>query len=826
MTTSPHSLLQQKQIVAALSRLSKMETLQCFDPVNPKSRPTATQLEVLQDIGSVAHRYVTAGNQCLPAGTLVMTPKGPVSIESILPGDMVYDEYGKEITVLKTFQNGPKEVADLTLRGVSWASCTPTHAFQIVDCRDIIRQREVGKLGRDDKISRVTVRAPLGHKRVKDSYALGALLGDGCSRQSQRYIQISSETALIPDKVAGLIGNTARKLHESNYTWSVGYGEVSYYQEWCKGRYAHEKIVDIEELRNWDRQSLLDFVAGVVDTDGSIYAAQDHISISVSMQAKSVIDALRWAFLALWQVPMSLSVDAREGKYKNGPVYNLYTRNSSFIRDILLELDPYIVSPQKKWREEYATLGGKRTRHDCLGLKYGFNRRVEETYDIHVASSTNLYLLANGLVTHNSGKSQLAAREVAWVFTESHPFWKRNDEWGSEPLLLLIVSRVGAQGEDVLWRKISAFLDPADYTIKRSGSQLEKVIHNKNGNTLLFKSHHNEADAREKLQAYVAHYVWLDELPRSFRIIEELHRRVQAKKGPFLATFTPKDVNIEIQKIVDHGRAPYSKKYQFHMFDNPIYSEKDKADILASMSTYSETYRNTLLRGDWATGEDQVYYFDYDTMVESPPDYSASWRHVEVVDPALKSALGLTVWAENPLTNIWYLVRADYVRGIYVPTELVKKVQEIVSGYRIVKRRADPHEVWYIQTAGSMGIHYEGVYKKNERKGELIKKFQESLGSKIRISPWCGDFLTEIQDCRWSDRADGKIVNASSYHLLDTAQYFTDSIPAPDNSQLALPAHAWLYQQNEKRKVAEVRKQISIASRIKKRSGRWKPGYR
>lgn len=421
---------------------------------------------------------------------------------------------------------------------------------------------------------------------------------------------------------------------------------------------------------------------------------------------------------------------------------------------------------------------------------------------------------------NQSGKSQLAAREVAWVFSNSHPFWQRPEEWGTEPLLLLIVSRVGAQGEDVLWRKISAFLDPADYTMKRMGNQLEKVIH-KNGNTLLFKSHHNEADAREKLQAYVAHYVWLDELPGSFRIVEELHRRVQAKRGIFIATFTPKDVNIEIQRIVDSSRPPTAKKYQFHMFDNPIYTEADKKQILESLETYSETYRNTILKGDWATGEDQVYHFDYETMVEAPRNYHHGWRHYEVVDPALSSKLGLTVWAEDPTTSIWYCVRDDYIRGILVPTDLVDKVAELTAPYNIIRRKSDPHEVWYIQTAASKGRIYDGVYKKNERKGALIKNLQEKLGSRIRIAPWCTNFLTEVQDCRWSDRTDGKIVNGSKFHILDTAQYFADDIPPPDTSASNLPFHDWLYRENEKRKVARDKLVAKAATRARiQRGGR------
>lgn len=412
---------------------------------------------------------------------------------------------------------------------------------------------------------------------------------------------------------------------------------------------------------------------------------------------------------------------------------------------------------------------------------------------------------------NQSGKSQLAAREAAWVFTETHPFWERPESWGAEPLLMLIVARVGKQSDDVLWRKIRGFLDPAEYTAKYGGGHiLEKVINKKNGNTMLFFSHHSPDEAREKLQAFVAHYVWLDELPRSYRLVEELQRRVQAKRGPFLATFTPKDVNIEVQRLVDALRPPTGKKYQFHMFDNPIYNETDKVRILDSMATYSETYRNTLLKGDWMTGSEQVYYFNYDQMVQDlPAHYSPSWRHMESVDPALKSALGLTVWGEDPTTHRWYCVLAEYVKGVYVPTELVAKVKDMTKSFNIVKRVCDPHESWYIHTAASMGIAYDTVYNKNDRKPELIKGLQEKLGGRLVLTPRAQELITEFNDCRWSAVAEQKIVNSSSYHLLDSAQYFADTMPRPAVQQLSLPFHDYLYRENEKRKIAISKKNQS-----------------
>jgi len=52
-------------------------------------------------------------------------------------------------------------------------------------------------------------------------------------------------------------------------------------------------------------------------------------------------------------------------------------------------------------------------------VSYGNNSRVEPTYDIHVDSNTNLYLLANGAVTHNTS----SVEGPADVTAESHQLW-------------------------------------------------------------------------------------------------------------------------------------------------------------------------------------------------------------------------------------------------------------------------------------------------------------------------------------------------------------------------------------------------------------------
>jgi phage terminase large subunit-like protein len=421
---------------------------------------------------------------------------------------------------------------------------------------------------------------------------------------------------------------------------------------------------------------------------------------------------------------------------------------------------------------------------------------VHEIYDITVSHHNSVYV-CDGYLTGNSGKSQLAARETAWVLTETHPYWKRPERIGQDKLQLLVLGRVGKQIEEVLWRKIYSFLDPESVHIQRIGGTIQKVTYKPNGNTILFLSHHNTNEAREKAQGFTADYVWIDELPGSVKIFEELHRRVQARDGRLIATFTPKTYNKEIREWVDNLKAPYSKKYTFSMLDNPIYTEAKKKQLIEEMSSMPEGFRRMVLNGDWYAGDGAVYNIP-ENFEEAPEGYSPAWRHVESCDPALSSKFGITVWAENPETNIWYCIRSEYIAGIPDPNEMFEAAQKITKGLNIVKRVCDPEANWYTGLARGKGVHYVGPNKVG-RKAELIKNLQTLITTgRLKCAPWCDVLLKEFETCQWSETSREHIVNSHSFHTIDSAQYFADLIPKPEKVPLRGSWEQQLRAANEK----------------------------
>lgn len=776
---------QQQILAAAIKRKQQLDAQMAFDANNPKSRPTIVQEAILKEFGKKIIQLARGGNQCLIGSTLVLTPTGTRRIDELQPGDFVFSEHGTPIRVLKTFQNGRKKTKGLVRRGQEILRCTADHVFLVEEFSQqngkSLGRQELSALNLKDNVAivRQFVQTPMGLETPFAPYSLGAFLGDGCSRN--RRLSISGKEG-VPQAVAQELQTTVSKSSNLNYTWYFGQGTKvpDYYDVFCYNKYAHEKRLPYNTVKNWTRVSLIKLIAGLYDTDGalSFSSKAKTITWSLCMQAKEIVETVQRLLLDLWQIDSSISIDNRP-KYANGPCYVLAIRNPHEIKRMLLELQPHLVSTHKHWKEEYNSLG-KRSRPHHMSLKFTGEEREEEVYDISVDSPTNLYLLANGLVTHNCGKSQLGSRLIAWLLAENHPYWTRPPEWGQEPLQIIILGRNSKQMEDSLFRRIKAFFQEGELREVRIGNILQKVEHRLTKNSIIFQSYENENQARERVQSYSAHCVWIDEMPHTLALIDECLRRIQAKNGHMLLTFTPLIVSQEVRKFCDNLDNSIGKVYRLKMFDNPIYTPERQQEILAQMATLPEHVIKARLEGEWMAAENSVYYFDYNQMVEAPTNYSPAWRHVESSDPASTSAHGLCVFAEDPATGVWYLVKDDQLTNIQDPVNLLNKVMERTAGLNIVRRIYDPAAAWYAGIASRFGIQYMPVYHKQGRKMELIKQLQEKLGQTIKIAPWCTSFIDQIMNCHWSETNEMKIAKAQKYHLLDAATYFADNIPKPE----------------------------------------------
>ena len=798
-----------KMLLAAIAKLDKLRLQECFDPINPDSKPTPIQQEVLDDITKHKIQIIRAGNQCKPATSMVLMASGTLKpISEIKEGDLVksYDSNLRRLVnapVVHVWKNGKKPVFRYTVNACGlYTDSTKNH--EMVQ----ISQTYAYKKCNIDTIKKLVFYRPeeVAPTGVVDKKweLLGYLLGDGCFTKlgkNYRGIQFSSKRVSYVDYLQTI-------LDDGYYWWSSGTGDYylrspegtrgsNKYVHWIRelglaGHRAGNKFIP-QELFEQNTATRWSFLSGLIATDGWISGRKLGFSTTSP-------DLARGMLLLLWSLGVKGTLFERVRESENHA--NEFSIEVRGTQDLTI-LKKYLKVPAKHFTTEFKPQRNQK-QFSHFTKKDGIYLGEMETYDLTIGHDDHNYI-CDGYVTGNSGKSQTCARIVTWMMTETHPKWKKPVDWGAEPLLCVVAGRSGKQIEESLLPKIRSYLEPGTYKEVRTGNMIQR-LELTNGNRIVFQSLENPNMARDRLQSYVAHLVWVDELPPTVDIMNELMVRIQARSGHLLASFTPLVRNIKVQKFVDGLVEPIAKTYRFKMLDNPLYANIErKAEILATMAHLPEHVRNSRLYGEWTSDDNAVYYFNYETMVEMPENYSPMWRHVESVDPASSSALGYTLWAENPSTGVWYCVKAEYVKGIFVPTDIITAVAKLSAPYNIVRRIADPHESWYIHQAASMGIRYTGVYKKNDRKIELIKNFQEALGVRIRIAPHVENLIEEITGARWSDTREGKIANGSDMHLGDSAQYFVDLMPKRENS---LPVdtswHTQLYQANVKRKQAEM----------------------
>lgn len=382
------------------------------------------------------------------------------------------------------------------------------------------------------------------------------------------------------------------------------------------------------------------------------------------------------------------------------------------------------------------------------------------------------------LAGNQSGKSTTGGRIASWFLAENKPGWARPEKWGTGPLTGMIIGRTSKQVEHELLKKIQGFFKPDELHIHRQGGAAQYVKHKATGNMILLASHHAEAEAREKVQSFVLEFVWLDEMPKSYLLFEELNRRLQSKDGLFICTFTPKVRNAQIRKLVDSYTAPYAKKYRMPMMANPILTDTRKHQIMAELANYPQSLRDCILNGEWMDGETSVYHLDVNRICTPLPErYSKGWVHVEGADPAMDSKHGQVVFAQDPDTAHWYIIRASCIENIASPEDLVLTATGQLRDLNIVRRVCDSASSWYIKQAHRMGFQYTTPFDKNNRKEEMMKNLQKRLGKDVFITEDGVEFLNELQEMQYSETNADRIVNDRRYHLHYAGMYALDKLP-------------------------------------------------
>jgi hypothetical protein len=437
------------------------------------------------------------------------------------------------------------------------------------------------------------------------------------------------------------------------------------------------------------------------------------------------------------------------------------------------------------WRPTLARWDAKEGKLVPQDVWVAYAARVKLTYDIHVDSPTNLYLLANGLVTHNSGKSSVVARIYAWILQDRFKDWKRPKDWDGKKLTLLLVGQTRQTIEEELWEnKIKPLLPEGCMKEKRKNGVLIMAVHKTTGHRIMFYSMDNPTQGRRRIQGVTGHVAWIDEMPESAPLVEETQKRVSVDRGLFFATFTPKVACAKIRNLADKVDPALGIKFQMGMFDNPLFANDPElqAQELKSLEGHTLEYRNAVLYGSWMTDDLHIFNLRPGIDIRPLPDHYSptGWRHVEGADPAISSAHGHMLYAQDPVTKAWWIVVAKYMRGHQRYSDLAKMLQSETASYKIVKRVCDPAGIAYRAEAEVIGLEYSIPFHKVARKEKMLQQLNEHFGTDLFVADHCEEFIDECSRYKRSSTDPTKIMQAKKFHLIDAAKYTFDELPAED----------------------------------------------
>lgn len=426
-------------------------------------------------------------------------------------------------------------------------------------------------------------------------------------------------------------------------------------------------------------------------------------------------------------------------------------------------------------------LAERRLAFDGLNLN---SRPTPVQLDMFQDTTTRVFWV---VASNRSGKTSSGARVVSWWFNDDHPYQERPAEWAGRPLQILVVGRVGEQIASELYeRKIKPLLQPGTYKEVRIGNELRRLEHRTNGNRVIFMSHHDAANAREKVQAFTADVVWLDEMPDDVGLVTELLMRVSTTNGRLYATFTPLIRNEEIRRLVE-TQTSYSRKIQLRILDNPLFKGREaeiEAEIRAMCS--SEDEFRARMYGDWYQGDTRVFaYMSHHRGM--PEHYSPSWRHIAVCDPAASGYAGLVIGAEDPVTGTWVVTKAIYLQGA-AAIDLLASVERELHGVNIVAKWTDCNPAGFHKESARQGMRWRPYTEKAGRKLDTIDKLNVWLKHRrIQVAPAAYRLEDEFTICSWADRSSNKIVHESKFHLLDCVRYLVDVAPPWDPALASAP---------------------------------------
>ena len=358
----------------------------------------------------------TGGGKALPNSTMIPTPTGYRRFDSLQLGDLVFNADGKPVKVLGIYPQGVKDVYEITFMDGRTAKCCDEHLWTVVEYDGRMKTIQLKDMLDDYKGSSkwgtrtinshkyaVPINGPVQYTHADvpiDPWVLGVLIGNGCL--TGKYVNLSSEDNLIPNRVAKILNCKAKKNSDTNYNYlfiSRDTGKLLKVSDLFRelpefiGKKSYEKSVpDIYKFN--DIATRFNILSGLLDTDGSIskFKYQIEYTTTSTQLMNDIVELSRSLGFLVY-----IKEDSRHHKYTSGVCYKILISCND-------EIKPLLFTSGNKYVRAFEAYQNHKTRrrYDRLIITNIEKVGSEEQRCIIVDDPDHLFLTENYVVTHNS----------------------------------------------------------------------------------------------------------------------------------------------------------------------------------------------------------------------------------------------------------------------------------------------------------------------------------------------------------------------------------------------------------------------------------------
>lgn len=348
------------------------------------------------------------------------TNEGYTLMGDLKVGDYVFDRFGKLTKVIDIFEQGEKEVYQITFEDGRIAICTENHLWTVIDKDGVESVFELKDMLNNYKRldrykSRIRNKEQYVYnfripqcKGVKyksryvpiDPWVLGCFIGNGCLRE--RVLTISCGTDEIPKKISEICNIKYTKNSGNNYSYTFRHvdGKPILTNEFFKelpemiSLYSYEKHIPKSYMIN-DGNTRLRVLQGLMDTDGSISPNDGRFHVMYTTTSNELANDIQFILYSLG-FSTRIFTESRD-KYTKGSCYILPFRVPNSFKPKLFKTERKhniaMEAAKKQQQKQYEYL----TIKDIQKLPY-----KEKCRCIMVDNPEHLYLTEDFIVTHNT----------------------------------------------------------------------------------------------------------------------------------------------------------------------------------------------------------------------------------------------------------------------------------------------------------------------------------------------------------------------------------------------------------------------------------------